>query len=351
MTDIDDAMPATGLSPVRMSRARSRRNSLPWRFVTRSRTWPRCGPSPFVCHVSLCGTGQDLRYPGRRASAQGGLPAAQGRLGRVLHLGRRLVPPGDRRCGRWHPDPCVLFKSLHQRPHASADSHFCYSDFASMFDHIERLDTDVLSIESSKGSKLEMFAKSNYPRFIGPGVYDVSLRAEILTKLTRLTRSTRELSESCVKTSLMRRQSPRAAAAGDARSDCRRRQADAGRPLRRQPGLRPQDKRLEGDRGQSDQHGRGRQVGTPDLQVNGSVIDYGRALNELLSHHSTGCPSPSFSPIDTVCCMGYQHTQRRSVVQRSKANPKRVQMALAKGDSTLSGPQGLQHSSHVDLAF
>jgi hypothetical protein len=153
------------------------------------------------------------------------------------------------------PRSVRALESLHRRTHPSADSHFCYSDFASMFDHIERLDTDVLSIESSKGSKLEMFAKSNYPRFIGPGVYDVSLRAEILTRLTRLTRSTRELSESCAQTSLTREQSPSAAAAGNARPDCRCRQADAGRPLRRQPGLRPQDKRLEGDRGQSDQHG------------------------------------------------------------------------------------------------
>ncbi|SCV73619.1 BQ2448_6049 [Microbotryum intermedium] len=54
-------------------------------------------------------------------------------------------------------------------------SHFCYSDFNSIFDHIIRLDADVISIEASKSDLklLEVFKTYKYPNAIGPGVYDI----------------------------------------------------------------------------------------------------------------------------------------------------------------------------------
>lgn len=54
-------------------------------------------------------------------------------------------------------------------------SHFCYSDFNSIFDHIIRLDADVISIEASKSDErlLTVFEKYGYPNAIGPGVYDI----------------------------------------------------------------------------------------------------------------------------------------------------------------------------------
>ncbi|KAJ5133567.1 hypothetical protein N7448_001411 [Penicillium atrosanguineum] len=54
-------------------------------------------------------------------------------------------------------------------------SHFCYSEFQDFFYAIEALDADVLSIENSKSDAklLEVFKAKDYPRHIGPGVYDI----------------------------------------------------------------------------------------------------------------------------------------------------------------------------------
>ncbi|KAI5478577.1 5-methyltetrahydropteroyltriglutamate-homocysteine S-methyltransferase [Pseudohyphozyma bogoriensis] len=54
-------------------------------------------------------------------------------------------------------------------------SHFCYSDFNSIFKHIIALDADVISIEASKSDLklLEVFKTFNYPNSIGPGLYDI----------------------------------------------------------------------------------------------------------------------------------------------------------------------------------
>ncbi|ORY83526.1 cobalamin-independent synthase [Leucosporidium creatinivorum] len=54
-------------------------------------------------------------------------------------------------------------------------SHFCYSDFNSIFTHIIALDADVISIEASKSDLklLSVFQEFNYPNSIGPGVYDI----------------------------------------------------------------------------------------------------------------------------------------------------------------------------------
>ncbi|GAA5906418.1 5-methyltetrahydropteroyltriglutamate-homocysteine S-methyltransferase [Sporobolomyces salmoneus] len=54
-------------------------------------------------------------------------------------------------------------------------SHFCYSDFNLIFDSIQRLDADVISIEASKSSLklLDAFHKFGYSNLIGPGLYDI----------------------------------------------------------------------------------------------------------------------------------------------------------------------------------
>ena len=54
-------------------------------------------------------------------------------------------------------------------------SHFCYSEFQDFFHAIAALDADVLSIENSKSDAklLKVFIDEQYPRHIGPGVYDI----------------------------------------------------------------------------------------------------------------------------------------------------------------------------------
>lgn len=54
-------------------------------------------------------------------------------------------------------------------------SHFCYSEFQDFFHAIAALDADVLSIENSKSDAklLQVFEREEYPRHIGPGVYDI----------------------------------------------------------------------------------------------------------------------------------------------------------------------------------
>lgn len=54
-------------------------------------------------------------------------------------------------------------------------SHFCYSEFQDFFHAIAALDADVLSIENSKSDAklLKVFDDKEYPRHIGPGVYDI----------------------------------------------------------------------------------------------------------------------------------------------------------------------------------
>ncbi|GAA6002506.1 5-methyltetrahydropteroyltriglutamate-homocysteine S-methyltransferase [Rhodotorula paludigena] len=54
-------------------------------------------------------------------------------------------------------------------------SHFCYSDFNLIFEHIKRLDADVISIEASKSDLklLDAFNKYSYNNLIGPGLYDI----------------------------------------------------------------------------------------------------------------------------------------------------------------------------------
>ncbi|KPV72427.1 uncharacterized protein RHOBADRAFT_55893 [Rhodotorula graminis WP1] len=57
----------------------------------------------------------------------------------------------------------------------SVHSHFCYSDFSLIFEHIKRLDCDVISVEQSKagGRDLVAFHEKGYENEIGPGLYDI----------------------------------------------------------------------------------------------------------------------------------------------------------------------------------
>lgn len=54
-------------------------------------------------------------------------------------------------------------------------THMCYSNFNDIIDTIERMDADVITIETSRsGNKLlKVFQKANYRAQIGPGVYDI----------------------------------------------------------------------------------------------------------------------------------------------------------------------------------
>ncbi len=61
------------------------------------------------------------------------------------------------------------------KPETQIHTHMCYSEFNDIIEYIDKMDADVISIEASrsKGEILEAFEEYNYPREIGPGVYDV----------------------------------------------------------------------------------------------------------------------------------------------------------------------------------
>ena len=54
-------------------------------------------------------------------------------------------------------------------------THMCYSEFDDILDSIEKLDADVISIETSRSNMelLDSFKNYKYPNSIGPGVYDI----------------------------------------------------------------------------------------------------------------------------------------------------------------------------------
>ncbi|KAK4330171.1 5-methyltetrahydropteroyltriglutamate--homocysteine methyltransferase [Rhodotorula toruloides] len=59
--------------------------------------------------------------------------------------------------------------------HFCASPPLCYSDFNLIFEHIKRLDADVISIEASKSDLklLQAFHRYGYQNLIGPGLYDI----------------------------------------------------------------------------------------------------------------------------------------------------------------------------------
>lgn len=61
------------------------------------------------------------------------------------------------------------------QPDTQIHTHMCYSDFEDIFDCIDALDADVISIESSRshGELVSTFEENTYMKEIGLGVYDI----------------------------------------------------------------------------------------------------------------------------------------------------------------------------------
>ncbi len=75
-------------------------------------------------------------------------------------------------------------------------THMCYSEFNDVLRVIERMDADVISIESARsGSELlQGFEQYKYPNEIGPGVYDIhSPRVPSTTEITGALKSMRRV--------------------------------------------------------------------------------------------------------------------------------------------------------------
>ncbi|KAM9989617.1 hypothetical protein ACTFIY_005647 [Dictyostelium cf. discoideum] len=75
---------------------------------------------------------------------------------------------------KWAIDSFLL-SSTGVKDSTQIHSHMCYSDFNDIFESIQRMDTDVLTIENSKSDLklLKAFEKYGYTNEIGPGLYDI----------------------------------------------------------------------------------------------------------------------------------------------------------------------------------
>jgi methionine synthase (B12-independent) (EC 2.1.1.14) len=103
-------------------------------------------------------------------------------------------------------------------------THMCYSEFNDILPSIAAMDADVITIETSRSNMelLDGFGAFAYPNDIGPGVYDIH--------------------------------SPRVPSRPTWPACCARRAAHAPTTLG-QPGLRPQNPRLAGNRIGAAAHG------------------------------------------------------------------------------------------------
>ncbi|MGP4039438.1 5-methyltetrahydropteroyltriglutamate--homocysteine S-methyltransferase [Gracilibacillus sp. D59] len=61
------------------------------------------------------------------------------------------------------------------KPETQIHTHMCYSEFGEIYEAIDGLDADVISIETSRshGEMVETFEKNDYKKDIGLGVYDI----------------------------------------------------------------------------------------------------------------------------------------------------------------------------------
>ncbi|HPP53446.1 MAG TPA: 5-methyltetrahydropteroyltriglutamate--homocysteine S-methyltransferase, partial [Thermoguttaceae bacterium] len=61
------------------------------------------------------------------------------------------------------------------RPETQIHTHMCYSEFGEIVEYIERMDFDVISIETSrsKGDIIDAFEGRQFDRQIGLGVWDI----------------------------------------------------------------------------------------------------------------------------------------------------------------------------------
>ncbi|EGC29949.1 hypothetical protein DICPUDRAFT_51014 [Dictyostelium purpureum] len=68
-----------------------------------------------------------------------------------------------------------LLSSTGVKDSTQIHSHMCYSDFNDIFESIQNMDCDVLTIENSKSDLklLKAFEKYGYTNEIGPGLYDI----------------------------------------------------------------------------------------------------------------------------------------------------------------------------------
>jgi 5-methyltetrahydropteroyltriglutamate--homocysteine methyltransferase len=89
---------------------------------------------------------------------------------------------------RWSVDSFRLATGC-VRDETQIHSHMCYAEFRDILGAIAEMDTDVLSIETSR-SKMELlgdFRRFDYPNELGPGVYDIhSPRVPTINEMVNL---------------------------------------------------------------------------------------------------------------------------------------------------------------------
>ncbi|KAG2187339.1 hypothetical protein INT44_005025 [Umbelopsis vinacea] len=70
---------------------------------------------------------------------------------------------------------CFRLSTAGVRDETQIHTHMCYSDFNDIFDAIQALDADVITIENSKSDEklLKIFERKQYTNEIGPGLYDI----------------------------------------------------------------------------------------------------------------------------------------------------------------------------------
>lgn len=75
---------------------------------------------------------------------------------------------------KWSVDAFLLGTAV-VRDETQIHTHMCYSDFGDIFEAIQKMDADVISIENSRSDMklLSVFESKGYTNEIGPGVYDI----------------------------------------------------------------------------------------------------------------------------------------------------------------------------------
>lgn len=75
---------------------------------------------------------------------------------------------------KWAVD-CFRLAAAVVRDDTQIHTHMCYSEFNDIMDSISAMDADVITIETSRSNMelLDAFVDFQYPREIGPGVYDI----------------------------------------------------------------------------------------------------------------------------------------------------------------------------------
>jgi 5-methyltetrahydropteroyltriglutamate--homocysteine methyltransferase len=70
---------------------------------------------------------------------------------------------------------CFRLASSGVQDKTQIHTHMCYAEFNDIIEAIGRLDADVISVEASRSKMalLDAFEQYQYPREIGPGIYDI----------------------------------------------------------------------------------------------------------------------------------------------------------------------------------